>query len=197
VPYSAKTFDTFSAQVFKIAQPKRVLDIGCGAGKYAHMARASNPAMQIVGYEPESSYVERFNLRKVYDELRVASGEDLMHSPFEHFDLCIFGDSLEHFRKSVGADLVHFLLYRTKFIMIMCPIEYLQDPFEGVHTEAHISSWMPREFATYTDLLYLHDESAWLSLLRGFECSGELFESTFNKLLTVENGLKHVLRGNL
>lgn len=194
MPYSAKTFDPLCCQLFGLLAPQTILDVGCGAGKYGRLTRSVRPGARVVGYEVEPSYVERFSLGDLYDELRVASASELLNSPSEHFDLCVFGDSLEHFRKSDGLDLVHFLLHRSKAIMIICPIDYLQDDFEGVHSEAHISSWSPAEFAMHADIFYAKEDEAWLGLIRGYEMPQDTFASIGDRLGGMQYGLKYLPR---
>jgi hypothetical protein len=55
------------------------------------------------------------------------------------------GDVIEHMKKSEGLDLLSFLSYRAKYIVIVYPFGYLQ---YGVDTpfDAHISAWLPWDF---------------------------------------------------
>lgn len=182
LPYSRNTFDDTAAAVLAAIGPITVLDVGCGAGKYGRIARAVLADTVLTGYEPERSYIARFGLRKLYDEVRVQLIQEAMRSPSEHFDMCIFGDSLEHLPKSIGNDVVHYFLYRTSFILIVAPLEYLQDNGEQERFEAHLSSWSPLEFSLHTDVAYLSTGNAWLGLLRGFECSRAKFRSVISQL---------------
>ena len=184
MPYSENTFDNTVAAVLAAIRPGTLLDVGCGAGKYGQIARAVLPGSVIVGYEPERSYVARFALRKIYDEIRVRPIQDALRLPAEHFDMCIFGDSLEHLPKSTGSDVIHYFLYRTKIILIVTPLEYLQDNAEQERFEAHLSSWSPLEFSAHTDIAYVSAGNAWLGLLRGFECNKASFRSVVRRLRT-------------
>lgn len=197
LPYSENTFDEAVAAVLSATQPRTVLDVGCGAGKYGRIVRASLDATVLVGYEPERSYVTRFGLRKLYDEVRVQQIQDAIRVPSEHFDMCIFGDSLEHLPKSAGSDVIHFFLYRSSFIVVVAPLEYLQDNGEQERFEAHLSSWNPMEFCAYTDVAYVSAGKAWLGLLRGFECPRARFRAVVSRLrghhLTFAKSLTHPL----
>ena len=56
---------------------------------------------------------------------------------------------LEHFRKSRGVDLLDYLYYRTKHILLVIPVDYVQGSWEGHGAEAHISVWRPEDFQNY------------------------------------------------
>lgn len=170
------------ASVLRAAKPRTVLDVGCGAGKYGRIVRTALDVTSLIGYEPEKSYVARFGLRKLYDEVRTKPIQDAMKAPSEHFDMCIFGDSLEHLPKSAGNDVVHFFLYRTSFVVVVAPLEYLQENGEGEQFEAHLSSWNPLEFCPYTDVAYMSTGKAWVGLLRGFKCPKAKFRSLVSTL---------------
>jgi SAM-dependent methyltransferase len=182
LPYSENTFDEAVAAVLRATKPCTVLDVGCGAGKYGRIVRSALDVRSLIGYEPEKSYVARFRLRKLYDEVRIKPIQEAIQAPSEHFDMCIFGDSLEHLPKSAGNDVVHFFLYRTSFVVVVAPLEYLQDNGERERFEAHLSSWSPLEFFPYTDVAYTSTGKAWLGLLRGFECSRAKFRSVVSTL---------------
>jgi len=197
LPYSENTFDDAVASVLRATKPCTVLDVGCGAGKYGRIVRSTLDVKSLIGYEPEKSYVARFGLRKLYDEVRTKPIQDAIQAPSEHFDMCIFGDSLEHLPKSAGIDVVHFFLYRTSFVLIVAPLEYLQDNGKRERFEAHLSSWSPLEFCPYTDVAYTSTGKAWLGLLRGFECPREKFRSIVSTLrahrLIFADSMTHLL----
>ena len=81
-----------------------------------------------------------------------------------------------------GTDVVHYFLYRTSFILIIAPLEYLQDNDGQEIFEAHLSSWCPLEFSMHTDLAYVSAGTAWLGLLRGFKCPRARFRSVVTRL---------------
>lgn len=120
----------------------RVLDIGAGAGKYGRMVKEAHPGAALTAYETEGEYVERFKLREIYSAVHVAPAIDLlsdMQAP--PWDLVIIGDVLEHMRRSVGLDLLHFLVYRARYMWIQWPMRYIQDALDGHTSECHISVW--------------------------------------------------------
>jgi len=50
------------------------------------------------------------------------------------YDAVILGDCIEHMRKSVGLDLLNFLVYRSRIIVVKFPVQMIQDPYQG-HNE--------------------------------------------------------------
>jgi trans-aconitate methyltransferase len=198
MPHSATIFDDLCRQILRQVKPRSALDVGTGAGKYADLLREHHPGINIIGYEQEPSYLSQFELKKKYDELRCESAESILASRVrEHFDLCIFGDVLEHLRKSLGQDLIHFLLYRAHYILLVVPLQYLQDDHDGVLTEAHVSSWHPREFQLYTDGIYVYRNDMWLGLLRGFETDHTDFLQLLTAIQKFENQAQYLPRSDL
>lgn len=50
---------------------------------------------------------------------------------------------------SKGVDLVEFLLYRFRQVVIVFPIDLPQGTWEGHIAEAHLSLWYPEDFQRY------------------------------------------------
>jgi hypothetical protein len=42
------------------------------------------------------------------------------------YDAVILGDCIEHMRKSVGLDLLNFLVYRSSIIVVKFPVQMIQ-----------------------------------------------------------------------
>ena len=154
MPYSAVVFDqTIAALIAKMA-PTSVLDIGPGAGKYGLIVKALRELgveiESLAAVEIDESYIEQFKLNDIYDMVQLGDASMLPDvGPDAQWDLVILGDVLEHFRKSRGTDLIEYLYYRTKYIILVVPIDYIQGAWEGHHAEAHISTWYPADFARY------------------------------------------------
>ena len=71
----------------------------------------------------------------------------------ETYDLVVIGDCIEHMRKSEGVDLLNFLIYRCKYILIHYPDRYVQGSVDGHIHEAHISVWSEHDFSGFDYLL--------------------------------------------
>lgn len=124
----------------------RVLDIGAGAGKYGRMVKEAHPGVTLTAYETEGEYVERFGLRGLYHNVCVCRAIELLNYPdVPAWDLVVLGDVLEHMRRSEGLDLLHFLVYRTRYMWIQWPMRYIQEALGGHTSECHISVWTEQD----------------------------------------------------
>ena len=116
MPYSTPTFDDELQLYFREVHHNCVLDIGPGEGKYARMLRRLQADIRLIAVEVDPDYVERYKLRELYDEVWVLNAVDLIDNPDHTFDAVIIGDCIEHMRKSMGLDLLNFLVYRAKLM---------------------------------------------------------------------------------
>lgn len=123
------------------------IDIGPGEGKYGRMIKSVFPAAKVIGVEVEARYIDLYDLRAVYDEVHPADAlEWFADKESDNFDIVIMGDVLEHLWKSEGLDLLHFLVYRTRYIILTYPTAYKQGAWQGFIHEAHLSTWAHKDF---------------------------------------------------
>ena len=57
MPNSFGTFDRVVESLFRKINPRKILDIGCGAGKYGELAKAVIPDTERIGIEIEETYI--------------------------------------------------------------------------------------------------------------------------------------------
>ncbi len=178
MPYSGGLFDDLARKVMGLVAPQTVLDIGAGAGRYGKMARECCPAVRLTAVECEQEYVDRFGLRAVYDEVRPCPASWLLSEVDASWDMAILGDVLEHMRKSEGLDLLHFLVYRTRYIWAVWPERYVQGSYNGHASEAHISVWTLSDIAGLgADYQVYHRAPLWAAIVRGYlEREGPIWE---------------------
>jgi SAM-dependent methyltransferase len=178
MPYSSDAFDSWLGSAISLLQPATVLDIGAGDGKYGYLAKriagAGGFSTRVKGVEIDESYIDRFKLRDIYDELVIGDAVDLINNPRQRFDLVIIGDCIEHMRKSAGLDLINFLVYRAGYICVIFPEALVQDDWEGHAAEAHISTWSAEDFRGW-DTLHKTADLSWtklhLFLIKGYQPS--------------------------
>jgi hypothetical protein len=174
MPFSYNTFDDYVRTLFKLLKPLRICDIGAGAGKYGTLARRvaaqENFSTHLTAIEIDPAYVRQFNLATIYDEVIIEDAICMIHSPRLRFDLVIFGDCIEHMRKSIGVDLINFLIYRSGYICVIYPDTCVQDDWEGHAAEAHISTWGLEDFKSWTTLHYMRSKMH-LFLVKGYQPS--------------------------
>src|SRR5438094_945276 len=167
MPYSAPTFDSELELYFHQVHHNCVLDIGPGEGKYGKMLRRVQPKTRLIGVEIDAVYVEQYNLHKIYDEVWILDAAELMTHPDRTFDAVIIGDCIEHMRKSVGIDLLNFLVYRSKIIIVKFPLQMIQTSWQGHKSEAHISIWSEHDLRGM-DYLFSERNFICLALVRGY-----------------------------
>jgi len=167
MPASLPTFDDHFELYFRYAAQETVLDIGPGEGKYGAMLRRVQPAARRIAVEIDPAYVERFGLRELYDDVLVMDVARLMDEVSRTFGAVIIGDVIEHLRKSVGTDLLHFLVYHSNVIFVKFPDEWIQDDVDGHAGEAHVSVWSSADFAAF-DHVFVTREPMHLAVIRGY-----------------------------
>jgi SAM-dependent methyltransferase len=174
MPFSRHAFDAYVETIIGLLKPRTVCDIGPGAGKYGHIVRRAagqhNFYTHLTAIEIDPTYVRRFELAKLYDEVLGEDAMCLLQRPQTRFDLVIFGDCIEHMRKSNGVDLVNFLVYRAGYICIIYPDARVQDDWEGHAAEAHISTWGPEDFRGWKTLHH-NRAKMHLFLIKGYQPS--------------------------
>ena len=174
MPFSSSIFDDDMGKIVALLQPATVCDIGPGAGKYARIVRNVANEHQFTSHltavEIDDSYVSRFDLRSLYDTVIIGDATNLMKNPQCRFDLVIFGDCIEHLKKSDGIDLLNFLIYRSGYICIVYPDSYVQDDWEGHAAEAHISVWGPQDFSGW-EVLHRTRSKMHLFVIKGYQPS--------------------------
>jgi hypothetical protein len=126
------------------------LDVGAGAGKYGKFIKELVPSATVEAIEIEKDYIEKYCLKEIYDKVFCIDAVNYIRRYVDRsHDICIIGDSIEHLNKSDGINLIEFLIYRSKFIIIIFPTKYLQYSWKGYKSEAHRSIWSRKDFGSY------------------------------------------------
>ncbi len=167
MPFSLPTFDAELELYFQDAVHANVLDIGPGEGKFGKMLRTVQPSARRIAVELDAAYVEQFGLRQIYDDVLVMDAARLMDNVRQTFGAVVIGDVIEHLRKSVGIDLLNFLIYRTEIIFAKFPVQIVQDDEEGHASEAHVSVWSELDFSSFDHIFMEHDPIQ-MAVIRGY-----------------------------
>lgn len=170
MPYSSFIFDDAIAEIIKLIHPKIFLDIGAGAGKYGSMVKEIDPSIKTIAVEIEEDYVEKFNLHSIYHEIWNIPIINLIRPEYfdSRFDIVMAGDILEHLKKSEGVDLLNFLTYRSRWIIVEFPHRYLQNAVDGYNSEAHISVWTDDDLLSFERTRMYTKDTQRLIILRGY-----------------------------
>lgn len=186
MPYSSFIFDKSIEEVVKLLKPKSFLDIGAGAGKYGELVKKINPSVETVALEIEKDYIKKFDLGSIYKKVWNISATDLINPKYYglSFDVVMIGDIIEHLKKSDGIDLLNFLIYRCRWIIVEFPYRYLQNSVDGYQSEAHISAWTKDDFSSFEATKLSEKDTQRLVVLRGYlenEISVTEIESLLSK----------------
>lgn len=150
MPYSDPIFDKQIEKFIAKHKFKKCLDVGAGAGKYGKIIKKVSPASYIVAIEAAASYIKEFNLGSIYSKVYHTKVETFFDDkPNFTTDLVIIGDCLEHLKKSDGENLINYLVYRSRYILIIFPTKYIQYSWKGHSLEAHRSVWSQHDFVNF------------------------------------------------
>lgn len=162
--------------IIRVLEPRSVLDVGAGMGKYGRLIRMMNAQglfqTKLTAIEIDAGYVETYKLNEVYDEVIVADALELLKDSRRRYDLVIIGDCIEHLRKSHGIDLLNYLIYRSGYIAMVYPVEYPQDAIGEHEQEAHISVWSETDFTGMNNIhmtVAAPDLKINLALIKGYQ----------------------------
>ncbi len=161
------TFDELTLFVLSLIKPQRILDIGSGEGKYGRLIR-SRPefsAVHLTSVEYEQERKPQL-LQIGYNDVRSMSALDLFNKPEETFEVVILGDVIEHFKKSEGMDLLHYLNYRSEYIIIVTP-EAMPMSTPNFY-EGHNSLWRPHDMQWHDYWLHMRCGIMHYYILRGY-----------------------------
>lgn len=175
-----------------IANPKTVLDIGVGFGKWGVMAReytdiwnyrfyAGEWETIIIGVEVHHKYdnpvwdvysrVLIGEASKVLDDIR--SGRYDLEDPKEpgsciippkHYELVTMIDVLEHFEKEEGQRLLDKVMGMCDKFLVSYANSYQKDVRDNKH-EDHVSTWEDKDFARFQRKLVVGGEGWGVYLL--------------------------------
>jgi hypothetical protein len=141
-------------------QPRSILDLGMGSGKYGVLLREyldvahgrltrKDWAVHILGVEGFPQYINNLH-RSVYSTTSVEDFSDKENWEFyKGYDLAMMIDSFEHIEKQRGRELLTFLRQNNKRVLVSCPFgdNYLeQGAVYGNEFERHRAHWHPHEF---------------------------------------------------
>ena len=144
-------------------QPKSVLDVGCGFGKWGYLCREYLDAFhgrfrpedwttRIDGVEFFEPYILDHQ-RALYSNIMIGDIRDLIDG-LDDYDLIIAGDVIEHLHKDEAEVIVEKLYNKArKMLIVNIPLGTGWDHPEqyGNTAELHRSEWYQEDFAPYSD----------------------------------------------
>lgn len=156
-------------------QPRSVLDVGPGYGKYGFLVREAldfavgrldRPSWQVRIDGIDAFPYKSPLLAWVYDAITVADIA-IVAADLPPYDLVILGDVIEHLDKQTGIQLIDNLLAKSRNVLLSTPREFFQQEIADNPFETHRSLWSLNDFGRWAFDAELAGGAAWVVLLRG------------------------------
>lgn len=147
MPTSLDIYDHDFFDFISKVQPTNLLDVGPGWGRMGIAVKQRLPSCIVDAVEIDSSYVTQFNLSAIYNTVHINDIKNFcLAGSSLRYDVVLFNDILEHLFRSDALDVLDFMLYRSKYIVVQWPNDHLQDAWEGHESEVHRSNFTLKDF---------------------------------------------------
>ena len=147
--------------------PKSILDIGVGFGKYGFLAReyleifpggtkfSTNWKRRIDGIEVFNQYLTPIH-EFVYDKIYVGDAVKILPTIETNYDLILLIDVLEHFDYVDGKKILSECMKKGKNLLISTPLDIgnQEDVFGNVF-ETHKFQWEKKHFDNFTKKFFI------------------------------------------
>lgn len=155
--------------------PRKLLDIGIGHGKYGFLAREyldignnKKPYLtreiQVDGIEAFPEYITDLQ-RLIYDHIFIGNALDVIDQTSD-YDLILMMDVFEHFTYEDGVKLLNKCLDRSKYVLISCPKNVAPQGAEyGNIYETHRFEWRKKHFSAYRQKAFIPNFYSLICLL--------------------------------
>lgn len=139
-------------------QPKSVMDIGVGYGKWGLLLRESldwGPGrLDRVSWQTRIDGIEAFPYASplhswVYDTI---IQQDVLHCVdiVKDYDLVLMNDVIEHIEKVPAMDLIRSFTRSNSVVIISTPVEFFTQEIADNDYEQHVSHWALEDFKEFT-----------------------------------------------
>jgi len=142
-------------------QPRSLLDVGTGFGKYGVLCREY---LEVYGHA--SDYVKRSTTidgieafrgyltplhEFIYDRMLTQPAEDVLAGiPDKRYDLALLIDVIEHMDKDVGHSVLAQCLRVAQWVVVSTPLfSMTQSAHHGNEYQRHRTCWPKRDFGRY------------------------------------------------
>ena len=171
-----------------------VLDVGPYDGRWSNSLRHHFKHMDAVeAFEP---YVEQYNLKEKYDNVFIS---DVREFNFDHYDIIILGDVVEHMPIEDAQKLLSELKEKSKQLLVVIPFEYPQDEYDNNKYQIHFQEDLTDEIFSerYQGFsLLAKDEVRGAYVLNGTCDSPMIFEPLDDVPKTIKVGLVYYDNGS-
>ena len=164
-------------EVILALDPRSVLDIGVGFGKYGFLAREylefwdgqgsyerAKWRHRIDGIEAHAEYITPVH-QYLYNHLYIGNAKDILPTLDTHYDLVLLIDVLEHFAKQDGLQLLETILPKAQSVLVCLPKQFfVQGAVFGNPYEAHRAHWTRRELRKLGPCTFVGDRRSTICL---------------------------------
>jgi hypothetical protein len=146
--------------------PLRVLDVGIGFGRWGVLVREfceewkgrihrENWKVWLEGIEAFPKNVEEYH-HLFYNWVHIGDGVEIIGRMTDRWDLIIFGDVLEHWRKDEAQKVLKKSLELSDYVLVNIPIgaDWERSSMYGNPYEEHKSFWQLDEFLAMQPIRY-------------------------------------------
>jgi 2-polyprenyl-3-methyl-5-hydroxy-6-metoxy-1,4-benzoquinol methylase len=136
MPISDQSNQSWVIEQLKPLELTTMLDVGAGAGTYAHVFAQHFPNVNRFAVEAWTPYINEFELQMLYTEV---FNRDIRDHKYFTYDIVIFGDVLEHMSKDDAIDVFAKFKPVCKYFIISIPIvKWPQEALDGNPYEVHV-----------------------------------------------------------
>lgn len=129
-------------------EPRRVLDIGPGWGKYGLACREYLPDIEfLAGVEVPQGRLSTQDA--IYDHVFIGDVRDQDQAMFAGYDLVLLIDVIEHMTLWDGHQLLHSIQKAGCRILVATPKVFVDQHDDSNPYETHVSLWNWEEFAAH------------------------------------------------
>jgi hypothetical protein len=159
---------SFCIELIRRINPKRVLDVGVGFGRWGILCREFLDVWEgrltpgewnteIVGVEAFKAYIKPYH-DIFYSKIINQDAYEYLSKSNEHYDLVVLGDVLEHFEKERGNRVLEICLSRSTYVLLNIPLGryWPQQSSHGNAFEEHKSTWDKSDFIKYPIMIQKH-----------------------------------------
>lgn len=201
---------SYNIELVKKLNPKSILDIGVGFGRWGILFRefleiwgdnnySGNWNRVIDGVEIFPYYIKPYH-KYFYNNIYIENALDYLKNTHKKYDLINCGDVIEHFEKEDGLKLIDLCLSKSKFILINIPIgeNWQQGTINNNEYEKHRSVWYNSDFMKYKNCIIKEFKDIELRDFSVVLISNEKidFKKTYGKYFNVKNILRNKLGMN-
>lgn len=152
---SASHFNAAIGQIVRTVNPARVLELGCGQGKFGRLLQHNGIAPQrLVTVQKMFSEADASSLKAIgYHDIFDADIMEYFRTGFdEEYDLVVALDVIEHFLYSDILSIINFALYRADYLLLVWPSAHPQSAQTSVF-DRHRASFELRDLCDRFDVV--------------------------------------------